>query len=94
MWVEILDNGVILLELLIVYFVYDIVIGCDIIIELNVVFGLGVIIESGVMICVFLYLEGCYVSCGGIIGFYVWLCFGVELVEDVCIGNFVEVKNV
>lgn len=50
--------------------------------------------ELGVYICVFSYFEGVYVLCGGVIGFYVCLCSGVEFVEDVKIGNFVEVKNV
>lgn len=91
--VFVFEDGVMFSDLVIVWFVLDMVIGCDVIIGQNVVFGFGVMIESGVEILFFCYLEGCYISVGVIVGFFVCLCFGVELGGDVYVGNFVEIKN-
>ena len=62
-------------------------------IEPNVVFGSGVEVEPGVSIKAFSHLEGCRVSTGGQIGPFARLRPGADLGNDVCIGNFVEVKN-
>lgn len=88
-----MDNGVTLQAPDTVYFSHDTYIGSDTIIEPNVVFAVGVTVENNATIRAFSHLEGCHVSRGGVIGPYARLRPGVELAEDVKVGNFVEIKN-
>ncbi|SIT76531.1 bifunctional UDP-N-acetylglucosamine diphosphorylase/glucosamine-1-phosphate N-acetyltransferase GlmU [Pontibaca methylaminivorans] len=90
---EALENAVTLMAPETVYFAFDTVIGRDSVIEPNVVFGPGVTVESGATIRAFSHLEGCHVSRGAVVGPYARLRPGVELAEDVRVGNFVEIKN-
>ena len=89
---EALEDGISMPAPETVHFSYDTVIGRDAIIEQNVVFGPGVTVESGAQIRAFSHLEGAHVARGCVVGPYARLRPGVELAEDVKIGNFVEIK--
>lgn len=65
----------------------------------NVFIGLGCVIKDvyivdGVEIKVYSVIEGVVVGVNVQIGFFVWLCLGIELVFDIKVGNFVEIKKV
>ena len=87
-----MENGVTLIAPQTVFFSFDTLIGCDVVIEPNVVFGPGVTIESGATIRAFSHLEGCHVSQHAIIGPYARLRPGAEIGDYARVGNFVEVK--
>lgn len=83
----------------------DVEIDINVIIEGNVILGDNVIIGMGcvfkdceiddnMIICLYSVIEGVMVVENCIVGFFICLCFGVELCNDVYVGNFVEVKNV
>jgi bifunctional UDP-N-acetylglucosamine pyrophosphorylase/glucosamine-1-phosphate N-acetyltransferase len=90
---EMMDEGVTLLDPNTVYFAPDTVIGRDTIIGQSVVFGAGVTIESGVEIRAFCHIEGAIIKSGAIIGPFARLRPGSEIAEQARIGNFVEIKN-
>lgn len=48
---------------------------------------------DGVEVFFYSFIEGVLVVVGCLIGFFVCLCLGVQFVEQVKIGNFVEVKK-
>lgn len=70
-----------------VMFVDNVMIGVNCVI-CNVLVGVGMCID------VFMYIDGVVFGVNIVIGLYVWLCFGVQFVDEVYVGNFVEVKNV
>lgn len=90
---EVMDQGVTLLDPESVYFAYDTTFGRDVVVEPNVVFGPGVEVASGVKIKAFSHIEGARIGAGAIIGPFARLRPNTELGEDVHIGNFVELKN-
>ncbi len=75
-----------------VTFAYDTALGQDVTIEPNVVFGPGVSVGSGSVIRSFSHLEGATVGENAAIGPFARLRPGSTLMQDVHIGNFVEVK--
>jgi bifunctional UDP-N-acetylglucosamine pyrophosphorylase/glucosamine-1-phosphate N-acetyltransferase len=76
-----------------VFFSWDTVLGCDVIVEPNVVFGPGVTIADNVTIRAFCHLEGATLQSGVEIGPYARLRPGSVLEEGSKIGNFVEMKK-
>ncbi len=90
---EMMDNGITLLDPNTVYFSPDTKIGNDTIIGQNVVFGPGVTIESDVEIRAFCHIEGATIKSGALIGPFARLRPGSEIEEMAHIGNFVEIKN-
>lgn len=91
--IEMMDNGVTLIDPDTVYFAYDTEIGRDVVIAPHVFFGPGVRIAPDVDIRSYCHFEGATVNSGAIIGPFARLRPGAELSENVHIGNFVEVKN-
>lgn len=76
-----------------IFFSYDTVIGCDVLIEPNVVFGPGVTVEDRATIHAFSHLEGALVRSGAEIGPYARLRPGAEVGRGAKVGNFVEMKK-
>jgi bifunctional UDP-N-acetylglucosamine pyrophosphorylase / glucosamine-1-phosphate N-acetyltransferase len=76
-----------------VWFAYDTVIGCDVVIEPNVFFGPGVTIADGAVIKANCHIEGAAIGPNARIGPFTRLRPGASLGTDVHVGNFVEVKN-
>lgn len=88
-------------------FIYgcDVEIDINVIIEGNVIFGycvkigIGCVIKNSVIgddceISLYIVVEDVNLVVVCIIGLFVCLCFGVELLEGVYVGNFVEMKKV
>jgi bifunctional UDP-N-acetylglucosamine pyrophosphorylase / glucosamine-1-phosphate N-acetyltransferase len=71
---------------------YDTAFGQDVTIEPNVVFGPGVAVGSGSVIRSFSHLEGTSVGENASVGPFARLRPGARLMQDVHIGNFVEIK--
>jgi len=90
---EMMEQGVTLLDPNTVYFSTDTKIGQDTVIGQHVVFGAGVIISSHVEIRAFCHIEGASIQSGAVIGPFARLRMGSEISEDAKIGNFVEIKN-
>jgi bifunctional UDP-N-acetylglucosamine pyrophosphorylase/glucosamine-1-phosphate N-acetyltransferase len=67
--------------------------GRDVIIEPNVFFGAGVTVADGARINAFCHFDGAEIGPGCIVGPFARLRPGARLVQDVHVGNFVEVKN-
>ena len=75
------------------FFSYDTIIKSGCIIEPNVCFGTGVKIQSSTIIKSCSYIEGTHVGRHCQIGPFARLRPGTNLLEEVKIGNFVEVKK-
>ncbi|MBY0356061.1 MAG: bifunctional UDP-N-acetylglucosamine diphosphorylase/glucosamine-1-phosphate N-acetyltransferase GlmU [Rickettsiales bacterium] len=76
-----------------VFLAADTQLGKDVIIEPNVVFGTGVVVEDEVEIRAFSHITGATIGRGSIIGPFARLRPGAVLMEDVHVGNFVEIKK-
>lgn len=77
----------------------NVIIEGNVLIGNNVVIGVGLIfkdceIDDNMVICLYSVIEGVMVGENCIVGLFICLCFGVELCDDVYVGNFVEMKNV
>ncbi len=75
------------------FFSYDTIIKSGCIIEPNVFFGTGVKIQSSTIIKSYSHIEGTHIGRHCQIGPFARLRPGTNLLEEVKIGNFVEVKN-
>ncbi len=75
------------------FFSYDTKIKSGCVIEPNVVFGTGVEIQSSTIIRSYSYIEGTHVGKHCQIGPFARLRPGTQLLNEVRVGNFVEVKN-
>ena len=75
------------------FFSYDTIIKSGCIIEPNVFFGIGVKIQSSTIIKSYSYIEGTHIGRHCQIGPFARLRPGTNLLEEVKVGNFVEVKN-
>ncbi|PNG25186.1 bifunctional UDP-N-acetylglucosamine diphosphorylase/glucosamine-1-phosphate N-acetyltransferase GlmU [Methylocella silvestris] len=71
---------------------YDTTLGEDVTIEPHVVFGPGVEVKMGALIRSFSHLEGASIGENATVGPFARLRPGARLMQDVHIGNFVEVK--
>jgi bifunctional UDP-N-acetylglucosamine pyrophosphorylase/glucosamine-1-phosphate N-acetyltransferase len=91
--VQIMNEGVTLLDPNTVWFSHDTKIGADCMIEPSVVFGPNVVIDPHVTIKSFSCLEGVHVKSGASIGPFARIRPQTIIEQDVKIGNFVEVKN-
>ena len=76
-----------------VWFNYDTVTGCDVLIEPNVFFGAEVIVEDNATILANCYIEGARLGNGARIGPFARIRPTTKLGAGARIGNFVEVKN-
>jgi bifunctional UDP-N-acetylglucosamine pyrophosphorylase/glucosamine-1-phosphate N-acetyltransferase len=90
---EVMADGVTLIDPNAVYFHWDTKIGADTLIEPNVMFGPGVEVEEDVHIRAFCHIEGARIKSGAAIGPFARLRPGADIGEGAKIGNFVEVKN-
>lgn len=87
-----MDAGVTMIDPSSVFLSADTRLSADVTIEPNVFFGPGVTVAGNVTIKAFSHIEGADIGPGSIIGPFVRLRPGAKLIEDVHIGNFVEVK--
>jgi bifunctional UDP-N-acetylglucosamine pyrophosphorylase/glucosamine-1-phosphate N-acetyltransferase len=71
---------------------FDTVLAEDVTIEPNVVFGPGVTVGRGSLIRSFSHIEGARIGENASVGPFARLRPGANLMQDVHIGNFVEVK--
>ncbi|MCC6776169.1 MAG: bifunctional UDP-N-acetylglucosamine diphosphorylase/glucosamine-1-phosphate N-acetyltransferase GlmU [Hyphomicrobiales bacterium] len=76
-----------------VFLAADTRLGRDVVVEPFVVFGQGVTVEDNAVIRSYSHLERAHVGKGALVGPYARLRPGARLMEDVHIGNFVEVKE-
>jgi len=90
---EAMRDGVTLIAPETVFFAYDTVLGCDVVVEPNVVFGPGVTVADNVVIHAFSHLEGATIGEGAEIGPYARLRPGAKIGRKAKVGNFVEVKK-
>ncbi|HOO51113.1 MAG TPA: bifunctional UDP-N-acetylglucosamine diphosphorylase/glucosamine-1-phosphate N-acetyltransferase GlmU [Alphaproteobacteria bacterium] len=90
---EIMNDGVTLLDPNTVYFTADTKIGRDTIIGPSVIFGPNVEIEDNVEIRAFSHIEGAKIKSGACIGPFARIRPDTVIEQDARIGNFVEVKN-
>jgi bifunctional UDP-N-acetylglucosamine pyrophosphorylase/glucosamine-1-phosphate N-acetyltransferase len=90
---EIMDDGVTLLDPHTTYFAADTKIGRDTIIGPSVIFGPNVEIEDNVEIRAFSHIEGAKIKSGATIGPFARIRPDTVIEKDARIGNFVEVKN-
>jgi bifunctional UDP-N-acetylglucosamine pyrophosphorylase/glucosamine-1-phosphate N-acetyltransferase len=88
-----MDDGATLIAPEAVWFAWDTVLGCDVLVEPNVFFGPGVTVADNVTIHAFSHLEGASLANGVEVGPYARLRPGADLRENAKIGNFVEVKK-
>ncbi len=91
--IQMMDNGVTLLDPNTIYFHHDTKIESDVIVGAHVVFGAGVEIDSHVEIKNFCHLEGVKVKSGATIGPFARIRPNTIIGKDVKIGNFVEIKS-
>lgn len=75
------------------FFSHDTVIKSGCVIEPNVVFGIGVEIRNSTIIRSHSYIEGTQIGRHCQIGPFARLRPGTNLLDDVKVGNFVEIKN-
>jgi bifunctional UDP-N-acetylglucosamine pyrophosphorylase/glucosamine-1-phosphate N-acetyltransferase len=87
------EQGVTLVAPETVFLAADTRLGRDVVIEPFVVFGPGVTVEDNAVIRSYSHLERAHVGKGALVGPYARLRPGARLMEDVHIGNFVEVKE-
>ena len=90
---EMMLNGVTLLDPATVYFAPDTRIEPDVVIHQNVVFGPAVTIKTGATILPFCHLEGCVIHGGSNIGPFARVRPTTEVGPNAKVGNFVELKN-
>jgi bifunctional UDP-N-acetylglucosamine pyrophosphorylase/glucosamine-1-phosphate N-acetyltransferase len=88
-----MEAGVTLVAPDTVYLSADTKFGRDVVVEPFVVFGPGVTVEDNAVIRSFSHLDRAHVGKGALVGPYARLRPGARLMEDVHIGNFVEVKE-
>ncbi|MDR0942495.1 MAG: bifunctional UDP-N-acetylglucosamine diphosphorylase/glucosamine-1-phosphate N-acetyltransferase GlmU [Holosporales bacterium] len=88
-----MKSGVKLLAPESVYFSFDTEIENDVVIEQNVVIKGKVKIKSGAKIKAFSYIENCEIMENTSIGPFARLRNDTKLLENSCVGNFVEVKG-
>ena len=90
---EMMDEGVTLLDPNTVYFAADTKIGRDTVVGQGVIFGPNVDIEDNVEIRAYCHIEGATIKSGAQIGPFARIRPDTTIEEKVRIGNFVEVKN-
>ncbi len=88
-----MEQGVTLVAPETVFLAADTKLGRDVVIEPFVVLGPGVTVEDNAVIRSYSHLERAHVGKGALVGPYARLRPGARLMEDVHIGNFVEVKE-
>jgi bifunctional UDP-N-acetylglucosamine pyrophosphorylase/glucosamine-1-phosphate N-acetyltransferase len=88
-----IEAGVTLVAPETVFLSADTKFGRDVVVEPFVVFGAGVTVEDNAVIRSFSHLDRAHVGKGALVGPYARLRPGAHLMEDVHIGNFVEVKE-
>ena len=88
-----MEAGVTLVAPETVFLSADTKFGRDVVVEPFVVFGAGVTVEDNAVIRSFSHLDRAHVGKGALVGPYARLRPGARLMEDVHIGNFVEVKE-
>ncbi|MBP9792205.1 MAG: bifunctional UDP-N-acetylglucosamine diphosphorylase/glucosamine-1-phosphate N-acetyltransferase GlmU [Rickettsiales bacterium] len=88
-----IHSGVTIVDKSSVFFAIDTVIEQDVIIHPHVVFGPKVKIHSGTEIKSFSHIEGASIGEDNIIGPFARIRTGTETLNNVSIGNFVEIKN-
>lgn len=86
-------HGATLIDPSSVFLAADTQIGQDVIIEPQVFFGAGVVVEDEVEIRAFSHIAGAKIGKGSVIGPFARLRPGAVLMEDVHVGNFVEIKK-
>ncbi len=90
---EMLDNGVTLLDPETVYFSFDTIIERDVTVHPFVTFGQAVVIRSGCEVKSFSTLEGAEINKSATIGPFARIRPQTFIGEKARVGNFVEIKN-
>jgi bifunctional UDP-N-acetylglucosamine pyrophosphorylase/glucosamine-1-phosphate N-acetyltransferase len=88
-----MESGVMMHDPSTVWLSHDTIFGKNVEIQPNVFFGTGVTIGDGVEIRSFSHFEQTTIGNNVMIGPFARLRPGAELANDVCIGNFVEIKK-
>jgi bifunctional UDP-N-acetylglucosamine pyrophosphorylase/glucosamine-1-phosphate N-acetyltransferase len=90
---QLMDQGVTLIDPTSVFFAYDTCVASDVVIEPHVFFGPEVKIESHAVIHAYSYIEGAHIKSQVSVGPFARIRPHSVLEEKAKIGNFVEIKN-